>query len=1778
MKQLFIEIREIKDACPDLFESSSTLTWKDLVPIFNMLPPLTRALFQSLPERIRVQICQAVVEDGPRGGYTIDLGTVETENIFRILVEAELTRRVVAGSYKGPFQAISYSLPYQARAALPSNFDCDLGYTIGYAAATFITQERTALMVDVTKLKDDVKSWEVFGTPISSLLTFQMADQDESGPQDRRVDEVVIVEGVFSWFAAWMMMLWLVVCICSLTMAVLTFQGEGIERISEERSDGGGRLMAVGWGTSRAVNINMLIAEGVHIYMSRTFPVILLFLLSAGGYVYVSSGWGTLACFCAGAFLNLLSAWIGVRTAVQGTCRLATVMGENLSRSVQIGMYTGSIGGLLSTSLALGGMAGMWFWALDTSLLSGFGSGACLVSFYLRVGGGIFSKGAELGGDLVGEMNESKVDEERRVFELQQRMAWRMTKKTLWMSCGCWKKRCTTCARSLGLRPRQRCYPVAVKGSDNPARGPVTRFCVITGEYFTSPDYWPIRSLATNSTNGVVQVILQGLGQGFLSTATPAILMVLAVIITWGLQGHYGLALLASSSVSGTGFQGSIASFGAIATNAHKQVHLTTYDSLSRNRANILATLGDIAMQAGNTISAINAFSAVFNVALTLLAETYTARNLDYQDVSGSPLSEWSQAGLVLGVVMPFLFTGETTVSCLETSKAFMRFCKESDTVGKISQVPFPQSHLRGRSLSPKATEPVRACSVESGVRILSSFGTITSMRLVFSPIIHSMICPLLGGFFLGTRGLIWLLSGMNVLGVCLSLFLINSGQSWVSARKYVLFGRLKDRRAVGPDSAQYGHLGVGEMIGGPLEDVSGPALNNFVKLVAGPWIDVADVHFTTRLTEEEDPETTWAFGLIALFGSFILLALARCILSCILDCLTKYMEKRERQKLDKQRAKEEEEQQRLQEEEDEEDRDAHARRISGQELVNPAQYYIQPRSRLLYDISYERSMPEPHGGLSGAMGRKQKGVKEAEEGGEGGLQDVRSAFSRLQQMMAMTNPGMFPMQNANPMAAMMPNLPKAMMPGMPGMAPMPALGGAKKEWVIKPGLKPGDWTCPRCEANVYASKFNCWRCGVSKRGENESEYISEHGRIHPDIQELCDAFYVEQRHIEKLNELMKMRTDTWDEDLKKLREVMEKARSPCGMLVTKMKEIEDGTFVAVNRDKRMKYLVDKFKLDKTAETSISDILARCSKEKQEEYYYDLERHFECSGKPSATAMMIMKKMANGEPLGPPGRPGMEAPEHGEGCPEAVGLHGKAAAEALQSGAERVRRELQANLQAMIRKAISEGRPMEDHQPWADTVCRTLQQRKDANVVHATGAAGETDGDLRRNVGETQVEGLCRLSTGSPEGSEHAAAGWRGFAPPGLRCHSKAAAMSLRPAEELRLSLAERRHGFPAAERRCHDPCLQLWRHEPGAPRSRRACRGKRSSATGAKRGKGRAIRAQPSPVQQQRRRAAELWRSAPLALRAKPSPAGKLERPGGFSTTEVATVQGGEGTPEQLRQPRTQTPTSAEWRVAILLLGAAGIFGALLVTYGAMYLRPSSFHSLKLLEKGSRDACRYFAVSIALLGSFQFLLVALRLWPELLLVATLHELPADLVDAFPEGLELNLTNGVLSGGSLSSMNTWTIGGVPFIHLANGLMMVGLSGCHSLGFFLSHAAGNENNPLPLISGLMILAGLIRVFCSLYRAVKLVSGKVLESAESMILDVYGPVDPQAEAGPPCNLTPQLLAAPKWGRAYAGDQSVSRIEAEAMLQRLSVSSNLDEVRRLRKLLDEQHSDVK
>eukprot|EP00933_Yihiella_yeosuensis_P044219 TRINITY_DN39326_c0_g1_i1.p1 TRINITY_DN39326_c0_g1~~TRINITY_DN39326_c0_g1_i1.p1 ORF type:complete len:271 (+),score=48.51 TRINITY_DN39326_c0_g1_i1:102-914(+) len=236
--------------------------------------------------------------------------------------------------------------------------------------------------------------------------------------------------------------------------------------------------------------------------------------------------------------------------------------------------------------------------------------------------------------------------------------------------------------------------------------------------------------------------------------------------------------------------------------------------------------------------------------------------------VTGGILSSYSQAGLVLGVVLTFAFAANTMTSCLDTAKAFARYCEVSKEVSRITKLPFPQSHVKP-------------------LKNLASYGTIVSMRMVFAPIINSLAAPLIGGYFLGTKGLLFLITGSNVLILCLSTFLINSGQSWVAARKFVLFGLLRDPdgNVIGPNSVHYANLGVGETIGGPLEDTTGPAMNNFIKFVAV----FAFVTGGPGRLYDEVPTKTWPYGFACTFGAIFLIVFSKFGLSLILRWIAEY-------------------------------------------------------------------------------------------------------------------------------------------------------------------------------------------------------------------------------------------------------------------------------------------------------------------------------------------------------------------------------------------------------------------------------------------------------------------------------------------------------------------------------------------------------------------------------------------------------------------------------------------------------------------------------------------------------------------------------------------------------------------------------------------------------------------------------------------------------------------------------------------------------------------------
>merc|ERR1719436_1935089 len=145
---------------------------------------------------------------------------------------------------------------------------------------------------------------------------------------------------------------------------------------------------------------------------------------------------------------------------------------------------------------------------------------------------------------------------------------------------------------------------------------------------------------------------------------------------------------------------------------------------------------------------------------------------------------------------------------------------------------------------------------------------------------------------------------------------------------------------------------------------------------------------------------------------------------------------------------------------------------------------------------------------------------------------------------------------------------------------------------------------------------------------------------IDPDVQELCDHFHIEERHARRLSDIMRNRQDTFVEDLERLYDVLERANSPAGLLVVKMREMEEGTFVGkAKADKELVAISKKYKLDDQAESKLADILARYDEARRKEYLVEIERHLEVSNRPSAMVMMMLRKLGEGQALGRPGPP-----------------------------------------------------------------------------------------------------------------------------------------------------------------------------------------------------------------------------------------------------------------------------------------------------------------------------------------------------------------------------------------------------------------------------------------------------------------------------------------------------------------------------------------------------------
>jgi Na+/H+-translocating membrane pyrophosphatase len=293
-----------------------------------------------------------------------------------------------------------------------------------------------------------------------------------------------------------------------------------------------------------------------------------------------------------------------------------------------------------------------------------------------------------------------------------------------------------------------------------------------------------------------------------------------------------------------------LAAYGAVANNANRLVHLTTVNEMAHHRANVCATIGTTTSHNGKCIAGQNCFFATTALLGALLADKYTSLGQNWQSTVGQELSEWTRAGLLSAIVFTMLFLANTLTSCITMAKLITAHAKDNpDSVGPRLGKAFPASHIKP-------------------LMHLVSYASIECFRLTISPMVQTFGAPLVIGQLFGFKGLLMLVSGGNSVAFSLNMFLINAGQAWDAARKYILFGMLRNEKGdvLGAESEVYDTLGIGEQIGGPLEDLTGPALNNFIKFVALTAFVTSDLY-------DELPTNSWPMGFVQIAINFVLVS-----------------------------------------------------------------------------------------------------------------------------------------------------------------------------------------------------------------------------------------------------------------------------------------------------------------------------------------------------------------------------------------------------------------------------------------------------------------------------------------------------------------------------------------------------------------------------------------------------------------------------------------------------------------------------------------------------------------------------------------------------------------------------------------------------------------------------------------------------------------------------------------------------------------------------------------
>jgi K(+)-stimulated pyrophosphate-energized sodium pump len=630
-------------------------------------------------------------------------------------------------------------------------------------------------------------------------------------------------------------------------------------------------VLKEGAGSEKMQEISGAIQEGAMAYLNRQYKTIAVvaIILAAMIYVLLGEDGGKIAFgFIAGAISSAAAGYIGMNVSVRANVRTAHAASKGLQKAMSVAFRGGAVTGLAVVGLALLGTSSFYILYGDVDLVIGFGFGASLISLFARVGGGIFSKAADVGADLVGKIEAGIPEDDPRNAGVIADNVGDNVGDCAGMGADLFETYVVTVLASMLLGsliidkyPNAVLYPLILgavaifasiismffvkvgkdgkimkalyKGVAVSAILSLIAFYFVTDslmgdirlyyaaivgiiimvlmvvftEYYTSTSFRPVKTIAAASETGAGTNVISGLAIGFESTALPLIIIVSGILASYYIVGGaadpavgiYGIAIAAAAMLSTTGMIVALDSYGPITDNAGGIAEMSGMPSNVRKITDELDAVG-------NTTKAVTKGYAIGSAALGALALF-----ADYRykvGLSGADLSLDNPlvlVGLFIGGLLPFVFSAIT-----------MR------AVGKAAFEIVNEVRRQFREI-PGIMEGTGKPEYGKCVDIV----TAAAIREMALPGFLAIATPLFVGLVLGPAALGGLLIGIIVCGLLLALTMDNGGGAWDNAKKLIENGAYG-----GKGSDAHKAAIVGDTVGDPFKDTSGPALNALIKVV----------------------------------------------------------------------------------------------------------------------------------------------------------------------------------------------------------------------------------------------------------------------------------------------------------------------------------------------------------------------------------------------------------------------------------------------------------------------------------------------------------------------------------------------------------------------------------------------------------------------------------------------------------------------------------------------------------------------------------------------------------------------------------------------------------------------------------------------------------------------------------------------------------------------------------------------------------------------------------